>query len=91
MSTEVLHENFGIAAGTELFYALLTNLAHALTRESHLSAYLLKTFLLSLYAEALLNYLDLTWLQDFFHDRVEVGGHRLMVDLTVRAAVITGR
>ena len=81
--SEIFHQDAGITTVVQFGNALLTNLTHTLTGQSHLSTDLLETTFLTTDTEALLHNLQLTILQHVTQYIVEVGSQRLVVDMLV--------
>ena len=77
-----------MTAVVELGDALLTDLAHTLTGETHLSSNLLKTTLLATDTEALTYDLQLTILQHTAEHVLKVGGEGFVVHMLIGAGVI---
>ena len=77
-----------MTAVVKLCNALLTDLAHALTGESHLGTDLLKTTLLATDTEALTHDLQLTVLQNTAEHVLKVGGEGFVIHMLISTCVI---
>ena len=77
-----------MTAVVELCNALLTDLTHALTGESHLGTDLLKTTLLATDTEALTHDLQLTILQNTAEHILKVGGEGFVIYMLIGTCVV---